>query len=134
LYNYCIEFFRNVSGGRLSEVEGVLASSTMIPGACARGSVETGRCFSLALFFVMSTAVGLHPAAAQEPSTQEPVTAVQDGAGATEAPLPEVVVTTAPKPAAKSKAKAKKTIKRAGAAQKSAPQAAPAEVTEQIGS
>lgn len=105
----------------------------MVSGALARASLRTSPYLGLGLFFAMSTAVGLHPAVAQEPNaTQDPPAAAQDGAGAAAAPLPEVVVTTTKKP--KPKAKAKKTVKRAGTAQASAPQPAPAQASEQVGS
>lgn len=100
--------------------------------ACRRGSAKADQRLAFTLLFVMTTAVSLHPAVAQEPTTQEPAAIAQDGVDAAAAPLPEVVVTTTPKPEAKSKAK--KAIKRGGTAQKTASQPAPAQVTEQVGS
>ena len=104
----------------------------MVPGVCRQGSAEARPRLVPVLLFVMTTAISLHPAIAQESATHEPRVTAQEGADTSAATLPEVVVTTTPKP--KAKTRAKKTTKRGGTAQKAAPQPAAQQVTEQIGS
>lgn len=129
-------------------LEGKLTRSVIASEVGPRRSVRAGHVWTLAFFFMTTTAAGLHPAAAQEPATpaspapaqsspvppeQAPPAATEDATSPGAAELPEVVVTTAPK--VKTASKAKKTTKRAGTAQASAPQPAPApvEISEQVG-
>lgn len=121
--------------GRKSMLEGKLTRSVIASEVGTRRSVRAGHVWTLAFLFMMTTAAGLHPAAAQEPATPAPPTPTQsspeqappaaneDATSPGSAALPEVVVTTAPK--SKTASKAKKTTKRAGTAQARAPQPAP---------
>ncbi|ADJ23143.1 TonB-dependent siderophore receptor [Hyphomicrobium denitrificans ATCC 51888] len=130
-------------------LEGKLTRSVIASEVGTRRSVRAGHVWTLAFFFITTTAAGLYPAAAQEPATpappapaqsspvppeQAPPAATEDATSPGAAELPEVVVTTAPK--VKTASKAKKTTKRAGTAQARAPQPAPppVEITEQVGS